>query len=97
MALAESLAAGLPAITTDVGEARRLVKHGRTGWVIPLKDRGRLKRALESFAQSAKLRSRFRSNLSGHRPRTWPQAFADFEICCLKLATIAGKRRGSSR
>lgn len=38
MALAEALAAGLPAIATDVGAAARLVRHGETGWLTAADD-----------------------------------------------------------
>ncbi|MCK7574561.1 MAG: glycosyltransferase [Chromatiales bacterium] len=36
MALAEAVAAGLPTVTTDVGEAARIVRHQKTGLVAPV-------------------------------------------------------------
>jgi L-malate glycosyltransferase len=35
MALLETMAAGVPAVVTDVGGNPELIKHGETGWVVP--------------------------------------------------------------
>ena len=46
MALAEAATIGLPILTTGVGEARRLVKHGKSGLVIPVERPDDFERAL---------------------------------------------------
>lgn len=38
----EAMAAGLPVVATDVGGTRELVRHGRTGFLVPAGDAGRL-------------------------------------------------------
>ena len=62
MALAEAAAIGLPILTTEVGEARRLVETGKSGLVIPVGRPDDFERALarlimdESFRQSLESR-----------------------------------------
>ena len=60
--LAEAAATGLPILSTEVGEARRLVETGKSGLVIPVGRHDDFKRALarmimdESFRQSLESR-----------------------------------------
>ena len=62
MGLAEAAATGLPILSTEVGEARRLVETGKSGLVIPVGRPDDFKRALarmimdESFRQSLESR-----------------------------------------
>jgi glycosyltransferase involved in cell wall biosynthesis len=46
MAIMEAMAAGKPVVSTDVGGARYLVKHGRTGLIVPPRDEQTLADAL---------------------------------------------------
>ncbi|WP_434110599.1 glycosyltransferase family 4 protein [Methylocaldum sp. GT1TLB] len=78
MALAEAAAVGLPAVITDVGEASRIVRHGETGFVVPLADREAFRNGLERLLSDRDLRRRYRSRLLRNTPRTWDAAFVDF-------------------
>ena len=51
-AVLEALAHGRPVIATDVGDARLLVDHGKTGWVIPSSDPDALAAAIGEFADT---------------------------------------------
>jgi glycosyltransferase involved in cell wall biosynthesis len=58
MAVLESLAVGVPVVTTDIGGAREAVRDGETGYVVPPGDRGALAEALLKMStDSAKLRA----------------------------------------
>lgn len=78
MALAEAAAVGLPIVTTDVGEAARIVRHGETGFVVPLADREAFRNGLERLLSERDLRRRYRSRLLRNTPRTWDAAFVGF-------------------
>ncbi|BBA35802.1 putative glycosyltransferase [Methylocaldum marinum] len=78
MALAEAAAVGLPVVTTDVGEASRIVRHGETGLVAPAADRRGFRENLERLLSDRELRRRYRARLWLDRPRSWQDAFADF-------------------
>jgi len=86
MALAEAAAVGLPIVTTDVGEASRIVRHGKTGSVVPAGDPDAFRNALEQWLADRELRR------PQNPPRTWEAAFADFrnafEAVC---STVAGR------
>jgi glycosyltransferase involved in cell wall biosynthesis len=59
MALLETMAAGVPAVVTDVGGNPELIKDGETGWVVPSDDVEYLTEAiLEAVANSAVSRDR---------------------------------------
>jgi glycosyltransferase involved in cell wall biosynthesis len=49
MTILEAMAAGLPVVVTDVGEAARLVEHGVSGLVVPSEDPPALAAALEQL------------------------------------------------
>ncbi|HYE36907.1 glycosyltransferase [Methylocaldum sp.] len=78
MALAEAAAVGLPIVTTAVGEASRIVQHGKTGFVAPIADPDAFRDGLEQLLSDHELRRRCRSRLLLNTPRTWDAAFADF-------------------
>lgn len=78
MALAEAVAAGLPIIATAVGEAERLVRHGETGFVVPVEDGEGFRAGLARLVADEVLRRRFRERLAGEETRTWEQAFREF-------------------
>jgi glycosyltransferase involved in cell wall biosynthesis len=78
MALAEAAAVGLPIVTTEVGEASRIVRHGETGFVVPLADREAFRNGLERLLSDDELRCRYRTRLLRNTPRTWDAAFVDF-------------------
>ena len=88
MALAEAAAMGLPAVTTDVGAARRIYQHGVTGLLGAPADVSVFAAYLERLMKDATLRGHFRDNLRLHKARTWDDALADF------LAATAGLEQG---
>jgi glycosyltransferase involved in cell wall biosynthesis len=79
MALAEAAAAGLPGVTTAVGEAEKLVRDGETGFVVPVDEPGRFRADLSRLVADAALRRRFRARLLVEPVRGWDEAFGDFE------------------
>ena len=80
MALAEAAAAGVPAVTTDVGAASRIYHHGSTGFVIPAGRADRFAASLRDLMTHRDLRERFRENLRACTPRTWQDTLDDFLV-----------------
>jgi glycosyltransferase involved in cell wall biosynthesis len=78
MAIAEAAAAGVPILTTAVGEAARLVRDGKTGLVLAPDDRAGFRDAVARLLGDAALRERLRATLRTDLVRTWPDAFEDF-------------------
>jgi glycosyltransferase involved in cell wall biosynthesis len=78
MALAEAAAVGLPVVTTEIGEASRIVRHGETGFIAPLVDRSAFQDGMERLLSDHELRCRFHARLLLNTPRAWDDAFADF-------------------
>ena len=66
MALLGAMAAGLPAIVTNVGGNSELVLHGRTGWVIPSNDSRALSTAIDE-AVSQPEQCQIRGHAARHR------------------------------
>lgn len=64
-ALAEGMSAGLPAVATDVGDARRIV--GDTGIVIPPRDTSALVKAIRSLLDEPEARHRARGASARNR------------------------------
>ena len=56
LAVMEALAAGLPVITTEVGALPEAVKHGETGWIVPVDDAAELAEAITLLAADPSLR-----------------------------------------
>lgn len=78
MALAEAAAAGLPAVTTDVGVASRLYRHGSTGFVVPGGEMDGFAASLRELMTDRDLRERFRQNLRACTSRSWQDTLDDF-------------------
>jgi glycosyltransferase involved in cell wall biosynthesis len=57
--LLEAMAMGLPCVGTAVGGVPEVIRHGRTGLVVPRKDPAALAQALEVLAADEGLRERF--------------------------------------
>lgn len=89
MALAEAAAIGLPAVTTAVGEACRIVRPGETGWLVAPGDTTGLWEALRTTIEDPALRDRFRARLLEESPRSWQETLADLR------RGLAGFFRGS--
>jgi len=85
MALAEAVAAGLPAISTEVGEAERLL-GGRAGRIVETGDTAGLRSALEAMLSDHGLRESCRERAIRMTPRTWKQAFSEFSSALRCLA-----------
>jgi glycosyltransferase involved in cell wall biosynthesis len=79
MALAEAAAAGLPAVSANVGAASRIYDHGSTGLLVPPNDHSALRAELARVLTDPALRERFRRNLRLHKPRAWQDTLVDFE------------------
>lgn len=58
IAVMEAMAAGLAVITTRVGALPEVVRHGETGWVVPVNDPQALADAIALLATDARLRTR---------------------------------------
>ena len=58
VALIEAMAAGVPALSTDVGGVADLVTHGETGWLVPPGDPPAMARAIQHLLGDAALRAR---------------------------------------
>lgn len=57
-ALAEAMAAGLPAVATNTPGARSLVQHGKNGLLVPCGDEGAMAQALANILSDALLAAR---------------------------------------
>ncbi|MGZ8211044.1 MAG: glycosyltransferase family 4 protein [Burkholderiales bacterium] len=86
MALAEAAARCLPAVTTDVGAAARLYRHGVTGLVASPEDTRSFSAYLARLMADFRLRQRFRENLRLCKARTWENTLDDFTTAIASLA-----------
>jgi glycosyltransferase involved in cell wall biosynthesis len=59
VSLIEAAAAGVPGVSTAVGGAASVIRHGKTGLLVPREDEAALTEALRALALDATLRSRF--------------------------------------
>jgi glycosyltransferase involved in cell wall biosynthesis len=91
MALAEAAAAGVPIVTTGVGEAARVVRHGETGFVVEVEDRVGFREALAKLMADGALRRRFRTELTMQIPRSWEAAFLDFAEAVREIRAGMGR------
>lgn len=74
MALLGAMAAGIPAIVTDVGGNPELVHHGRTGWVVPSGDGQGLSAAITEAVSTPE-----QCQVLGHAARLRFNSFFTFE------------------
>jgi glycosyltransferase involved in cell wall biosynthesis len=77
-------------VTTAVGESERLVRHGVTGFVVPVGDSGRFRAALARLVTDEALRWRFRDALEREPPRRWEETFGDFEAAMRAVDSSLG-------
>ena len=63
-ALMQAMACGLPVLTTPVGSIEEIVEDGVTGVIVPPRDAGRLREALEALLDDAPRRARLGANAS---------------------------------
>jgi len=80
MALAEAAARCLPAVSTDVGAAADLYRHGTTGLLANVRDARAFRMHLERLLTDRTLRDRFRDNLRRYKPRTWLDTASDLAV-----------------
>ena len=79
-ALLEAMASGLPVITTDIPENNELIKNGKTGILVPIKDSDSLAKAIEDLLSDGERRK----NLSENSKRNISEYF-DVRIVVSKL------------
>lgn len=81
MALAEASAKHLPVVTTRVGEAERIIRHGETGYLVAVGDWDSFATYLLKLTEDRHLRREFKNRYRSP-PRCWEQTFADFRKAC---------------
>ncbi len=75
----EAQASGLPAIVSDQGGPRELIKHGETGFVTRAKDTDALFEAMHRLVIDSSLRQQMSEAARQHMmKRSWKKAFEDF-------------------
>lgn len=79
-ALLEAMASGLPVITTDIPENNELIKNGKTGILVPIKDSDSLAKSIEDLLSDGERRK----NLSENSKRNISEYF-DVRIVVSKL------------
>jgi glycosyltransferase involved in cell wall biosynthesis len=57
VALLEAMACGLPAVCTDTGDCRGIIRDGRTGFLVPVNDARRLEERLRYLAEHPEART----------------------------------------
>ncbi len=57
--LLEAAASGCAIVTTDIAGCREIVRHGVTGWLVPVRDAGALADALQAAIEQPELRERY--------------------------------------
>lgn len=71
----EAMAAGTPVLAFDVGGIPEMVKHGETGWLVPVGDQAALNRALRLALESGETES------MGARARSFVMEEYDVRHC----------------
>lgn len=88
MAVAEAVAVGLPVVSTRIGDAEDLVRHGQSGILVPVGDGNALQNALGKFIQNVHLRKEFRRNNLTHSPESWENCFENFKKACKSIPDV---------
>ncbi len=91
----ESMAAGLPVITTPAGDADRLVRHGTTGFIVPFGDAGAIASHMVTLAGSRDLRRTLGE--AARRIVTRDFGFDSLSAQYTAICRDVGARSGSSR
>lgn len=95
--LLESMACGIPVVTTDVADNSYIVKHGETGYIVPCNDESILAEQVCKILARPELR-----NAMSHTARTWIcsefscRRLADKTVAAYKEAIAIRKFRFSS-
>lgn len=85
MALAEAVTHGLPIVTTTVGDAARMVFHGKNGFLIANQNPNEFRRCLAKLMRNPSLCRKFRKYREYHAP-TWRETFKTFRSTCFKFS-----------
>lgn len=79
MALAEAVAAGLPALANPVGEADRMVRHGQNGLLVPIEKGAEFTEALAQMIADGGFREQLTRSSLQLEPRSWYATVADLK------------------
>ena len=90
MAIAEAVASGLAVISTQVGEASRLIDQGQNGYVVPLGKYDVYTQLLAGLIDRPERLATFKSKARAMPTRTWAHSFDDFALACQ-----VGKKMGA--
>lgn len=82
MAVAEAVAAGLPAVSTRTGDAAEMILDGDSGLLVEVGDRSALRNALEELIRNPDLRQQFREKSLTRPWRSWKNCFETFRRAC---------------
>ena len=91
-AVIEAMAAGLPIVMTDVGLAREIIKNGKNGLIVPVRDRAAflagIMRLYRNPGERARIASSARASAEEYAEKTKAQYLAlykkSFLMCCQK-------------
>ena len=88
MALAEAVATGLPALTTRVGEADRLVRDGVQGFVVDFGAWGHFQDLLRRMLEDPALRQRMAQAPPSEPTRTWQATREELAAACRAILAL---------
>ncbi|MDX2225462.1 MAG: glycosyltransferase family 4 protein, partial [Rhodospirillaceae bacterium] len=91
-ALLEAMAAGVPALCTDVAGMRDVITPGETGLIVPPEDPDALSKALLTLLTDTDLRARLGRAGRGHVVRrfSWTRAARSWRAILHRIAAPAG-------
>ncbi len=78
MALAEAVAAHIPAIATETGHCQKLIKHQTSGYRVPVGEWGLYKQLLKKMITDSVMLNQFRCQAPVEKPLTWQACFDAF-------------------
>jgi glycosyltransferase involved in cell wall biosynthesis len=87
--LLEAAASGRPMIATDVPGCREVVRHGKTGLLVPMDDDRALAEAIESLLASAAIRRRYGAAARAMAEREFAQEIVVAETMALYRQLLA--------